>query len=145
VVELDERLRVLAGWAPTLASGELEFGHWVVSKPDADGVTHMPWYDYSPEARRFMAEVVGAGWVQPFDWMAWASGPAGQALIAEPERVATVGADDLQRLLTAIIRGDRFIEGNVVGAYESGMLLAIALRAQVLITPEDRASRHSSL
>ena len=129
----DEGLRVLAGWVPRLASPDLDFGHWVISEPDQDGVMQMPWFDYGPEARRFMAEVSGAGFVQPFDWMAWMNTPEARALVADPNRVATVDAEVLRRLLTSIIRGDRFIEGNVVGAFESGMLLAIARRAQALL------------
>ena len=129
----DDGLRVLAGWVPRLASRDLDFGHWVISEPDQDGVMQMPWYDYSPDALRFMAEVSGAGFVQPFDWMAWMAAPEARALTADPTRVATVDGEDLRRLLTAIIRGDRFMEGNVAAAFESGMLLAIARRAQALL------------
>ncbi len=129
----EEGLRVLAEWVPRLASPDLDFGHWVISEPDQDGVLQMPWYDYSPDALRFMAEASGAGFVQPFDWMSWMGTPEGRALVADPTRVAAVDAEDLRRLLTAIIRGDRFMEGNVVGAFESGMLLAIARRAQTLL------------
>ncbi len=126
-------LRVLAVWAPTLASPRLDFGHWVHTETGADGVMRMPWYDYSPDARRFMVDINRAGFVQPFDWMAWASTPAVQALIADPRGVATVEAEDLRRLLTAIIRGDRFVEGHVAGAFESGMLVAIARRAEAIL------------
>ncbi len=126
-------LRVLAGWAPTLASPELDFGHWADTDASEDGVLQMPWYDYSPDALRFMADVSRAGFVQPFDWMAWASTPAGQALGSDPGRVATAAAEDLQRLLTAIIRGDRFSEGNVAGAFRTGVLLAIAQRAEAIL------------
>ena len=93
----------------------------------------MPWFDYSPDALRFRADVSRAGFVQPFDWMAWMGTPEAQALVADHTRVATANAEDLRRLLTAIIRGDRFVEGNIVGAFESGMLLAIARRAQALL------------
>lgn len=118
---------------PRLASPDIDFGHWVTYEPDEDGVMQMPWFDYSPEARRFMADVSGAGFVHPFDWMAWMGTPGALALVADPTRVAKADAEDLRRLLTAIIRGDRFVEGNVAGAFESGMLLAIARRAQALL------------
>lgn len=130
---MTERLRVLADWLPVLGSGDLDIGHWVTSEPGADGVMHLPWFDYSPTMLRFLSDVARAGWVQPFDWMAWAASPAGQAFIADPRRVAAADADDLQRLLTSIVRGDRFIEGNIAGAFESGMLVAIVRRAGVLL------------
>ena len=129
----DAGLRVLAGWVPVLASPDLDFGHWVISEPGQDGVMQMPWFDYGPDARRFMADVSGAGFVQPFDWMAWMRTPEAQALVADPSRIAVVDAEVLRRLLTSIIRGDRFTEGNVVGAFDSGVLLAIARRAQALL------------
>ena len=129
----DEGLRVLAAWVPMLASPDLDFGHWVISEPDEEGVMQMPWFDYGSDARRFMAEVSGAGFVQPFDWMAWMSTPEARALVADPSRIAKVDAEVLRRLLTAIIRGDRFMEGNVAGAFESELLLAIARRAQALL------------
>ena len=125
-------LRVLAAWVPTLGAPDLDFGQWE-GGDERDGVIQMPWYDYSPIARRFMREATGAGFVQPFDWMAWMATPPAQALVADPSRVSSADADDLRRLLTAIIRGDRFTEGNVAGAFESGMLLAIARRAEALL------------
>jgi hypothetical protein len=41
--------------------------------------------------------------------------------------------DDLARLLTAIVRSDRFVEGSLVGAFESGLLTRIAQRAAALL------------
>ena len=130
---LAARLAVLAGWAPTLESADLTFGRWEPSWTDGSGVIHMGWYDFSPEADRFRLEMVSAGWVQPVDWMAWAGSPAGRAMIEDPQRVASATADELVLLVTAAIRGDRFSEGSLAGAHESGMLLAIARRAQALL------------
>jgi hypothetical protein len=36
-------------------------------------------------------------------------------------------------LLTAIVRSDRFVEGSIEGAFESGLLAAICRRAAVLL------------
>jgi uncharacterized protein DUF6508 len=41
--------------------------------------------------------------------------------------------DQLAWLLTAIIRSDRFVEGSIAGAFESGLLARIARRAAVLL------------
>jgi hypothetical protein len=38
----------------------------------------------------------------------------------------------LRHLLTAIIRSDRFNEGSLAGAFESGLVLAICRRAVAL-------------
>ena len=38
-------------------------------------------------------------------------------------------------LLTAIVRSDRFVEGSIEGAFQSGLLAAICRRAAVLLDP----------
>ena len=64
---------------------------------------------------------------------------AALAGVAEPLSLAALmpwlqaaSEEDLQHLLTAIVRGERFSDGTIEGAFESGMLLAITRRAQVL-------------
>jgi hypothetical protein len=93
----------------------------------------MPFVDLSPEGSRFVEEMYAHEWVIPFDWMAWAATPEARSLIENPTTIAGASADDLARLLTTIIRGDRFSEGEIAAAYERGTLTAIALRARVLL------------
>jgi hypothetical protein len=71
--------------------------------------------------------------VRPVDWMRWAGTPEAQRLISDPTTVAGASHDDLIYLLTTIIRGERFSDGEIAGAYERGTLLAIAQRAQALL------------
>jgi hypothetical protein len=92
----------------------------------------MPWFEYGETIARFRRDAAANGWVYPFDWMAWAAGPEGRRLIEDPSLVATASADDLARLLTTIIRGERFSDGEIAGALASGHLLAIVRRAGVL-------------
>jgi hypothetical protein len=127
------RLRVLADWEDTLAIPGLDFGQWAESTTDASGVIHMPWYQYSSVADAFIRSVNGAGWVQVFDWMAWAATPAGKELLQDPSRIGAANEDDLSRLLTTIIRSDRFNEGAIASAFDRGLLLAIARRAKSLL------------
>jgi hypothetical protein len=47
--------------------------------------------------------------------------------------VAGATQEELAKLLTAIIRSDRFVEGSLEGAFESGLLAAICRRAAVLL------------
>ncbi len=131
-----DRLLALAAFEPVLTAPGFTIGHWVTTEPDANGVRHMPWFEYSPAADELRRIAASNGWVVPFDWMAWVATPDAQRLIADPGLVANASADDLVKLLTAIIRGDRFSEGELAGAYESGMLLAIVRRAAVLATTD---------
>lgn len=97
----------------------------------------MPWYEYSDEIERFISEMYAAELVRSVDWMQWAGTPEAQRLIADPAEIAGATHDQLICLLTTIIRGERFSDGEIAGAYERGTLLAIAERAGALLTAED--------
>ncbi len=68
-----------------------------------------------------------------FDWMTWLQTPHGVALSSAPAAIAGASSTDLARLVTAIVRGDRFVEGNLAGAIESGVVTAICRRAVALL------------
>lgn len=68
-----------------------------------------------------------------FDWMTWQQMPDGKALSSVPAPIACASAADLASLLTAIVRGDRLVEGNLAGAIESGVATAICRRAAALL------------
>jgi len=133
---LRERLRMLARHLPAFAAPGFSFGAWVPSQTAAGGVIHLGWYEPSPAAEAFLADVRAAGWVTAFDWMAWLAGPDGQALASDPAAVASAGPDELGRLLTAYVRGERFGEGTLATAFETGMLTAILRRAAALAEAE---------
>ena len=139
-------LRILAGCAETLAPHG-PIGSWQGGEPDAAGVIQIPWHEYSPEIDRFTSDMYAAKLVRPVDWMAWARTPGAQHLFSDPTAIAHASHDDLVYLLTTIIRGERFSDGEIAGAYERGTLLAIAERAQALLGGEPgqvgRASQSS--
>jgi hypothetical protein len=108
------------------------FGSWEPARTGEDGVTVLGWHEPSPEAQAFLDDVRAGGWVAPFDWPTWASGPEGRALLGHPEAVARASADDLRRLLTTYVRAERFGDGTLESAFASGMLVAIMRRAAVL-------------
>jgi hypothetical protein len=133
----DASLRVLAAWADAFETG-LPTGEWRGGEADAAGVIQMPWFEASDEIDRFTREMAGAGLVQSVPWMDWAQTEEAQRFIRDPGEIAHATRDDLVYLLTAIIRGERFSDGQIAGAYERGTLLALARRAQVLL--ESRAA-----
>lgn len=135
--DLVDRLHRLGRHLPMLRSPEFSFGAWAPLHRNADGSINMPWYQLSPEAEAFLADL--GEWITPFDWPACTSAPEGQKLIAHPEAVAAATVDELGKLLTAYVRADRFGEGTLAAAFDSGMLTAIARRASVLAEELNRA------
>lgn len=100
------------------------------------GVIQMPWYEYQPEVDRFVEDMYAAKLVRPVDWMRWAGTPEAQQLTSDPAAIAGASHDDLIYLVTTILRGERFSDGEIASAYERGTLLAIAQRAQALLDGE---------
>jgi hypothetical protein len=134
---LVRQLRVLAGYRPMLEQHG-RFGEWAGGEQQADGSIQMPWYSFSEEADKYLRDLSRAGWVRPFDWPKWLSTKRGQQLLGDPAAVAEATADELSQLLTALIRQDRFAEGTLASAYESGLLAATARRAEVMAGELDR-------
>jgi len=129
---LAARLAELGGLVPVLESAtEADFGTWSTPPPEG-GVSFFPQFTLGLVGEAFLAEVGRGGWVFPFDWGTWLQTAEGRAL--QEGGAAVAGATPLQlaRLLTAIVRSDRFTDGSIAGAFGSGLLLAIARRARVL-------------
>ncbi len=64
-------------------------------------------------------------WVVGFDWPEW---DEGRELAADPERIASVDMLTIRKLITALVRNERFCEGALQGAYERGVIQAILSR-----------------
>ncbi len=131
---LEVRLRALARHLDAFEAPGFTFGRWVSARTDADGVIHMGWYEPSPGAEAFLADVRSAGWVTPVDWMGWLAGPDGQRLSSDPSALAGATAEQLGLLLTSYIRGERFGDGTLAAAHERGMLTAVMRRARDLLS-----------
>lgn len=131
-VPVERRLQRLAAWADRFADPSFAFGQWVPPTTGDDGVIQIGWYDVSDAGQAFVSEMYEFGWVYDFDWMGWLGTEDGRRLSSGPEPIAAASAEDLAKLLTAIIRGERFSDGELEGAYQSGILLAISRRAGTL-------------
>ena len=130
---LAARLQPLADLVPILEGPDADFGHWD-DMPTVAGTEHLPWFVFGPTADAFRAAVAHGGWmIVGLDWMSWLKTGEGQALRDDPDAVGHATADQLAMLLTTIIRSDRFVEGSMAGAFESGLLSRIARRAATLL------------
>jgi hypothetical protein len=120
----------LAELVPVLEAGNFEFGHWAGGDKLADGSIQMPYYELSERG----LEIVRALPVVVFDWPTWMQTAEAQAFLADHAEIASATDDQLVKLSTALVRGDRFSDGLLANAFESGLLLAIARRAAELLT-----------
>ena len=67
-----------------------------------------------------------------FDWPSWKDTPEALGLRDDPKVLKQATSVQLAKLLTVLIRQDRFVEGALAGAYNSGLLTAVLRRAEGL-------------
>ena len=126
VPPLKDRLDALVEFLERFESPTFEFGQSTATPG------RMPFFSYSDEASRFIQVCYDMKWVHPFDWGEWMRSSEAVRLRDEPGALESATPDQLQRLLTTVIRQDRFVDGAVAGAYKSGLLIRILRRAAVL-------------
>ena len=93
----------------------------------------LPWYRLSPLGEAFHAAATEAGWViAGFDWGTWSQTAGAQRFLRDPGAVRAATVADMEGLLTTLIRKERFAEGTLAWAHETGLLRVIAERAEAL-------------
>jgi hypothetical protein len=130
---LEDRLAGIAAFLPIFTDEKFRFGEFVEPKRESDGCFTMGYFKASAEAKRFTRALRELGWVQPFDWPAWKQTPEACQLRDDPEALASADAEQLSRLLTVLVRQERFADGTLLDAFESGLITRILKRAQGLL------------
>lgn len=125
-------ISALASLASRLSEPGASFGKMAATidtENDGDAVT-WPHWEPSPLAEEFIEMAYDAGWVRGnFDWSKWAGTKEGQMLLTDPSSIATATSHQLQKVITVLLRSEKFSDGTVLQAYESGVIPAIVVRA----------------
>lgn len=126
-------LRALADLLPFFAVGGDAAGAWVWPEPGPDGVTQLPRFREGPALAAFHRAAHDGGWMRPgFAWGAWSATPEARALMQDPAALARATPEDLARLITLLVRRDRFAEGSLAAAAGDGLIARILMRAGAL-------------
>ena len=126
-----ERLRALVLFLSKFEEPGFEFGHV------CSGFIS----DLSPVASDFVSTCYKAGWIfKDFDgtewegWVDWKDSDEARRLRDDPSALDSAMSGQLGRLLTVLIRQERFVTGALIDAFESGLLVKILRRVAVLAT-----------
>jgi hypothetical protein len=135
---LRERLERLGAFLPLFHAPGFSPGRSTGFEEADPGHFTMPSWEDSSEVHAFQALVYEDGWVRgDFGWPTWKESEEARALRDDPATLAAATPDQLAKLLTVVIRQDRFVEGTLASAFESGLLLAIVERAAALAADAD--------
>ncbi|HET7026134.1 MAG TPA: DUF6508 domain-containing protein [Candidatus Limnocylindrales bacterium] len=111
---------------------------WDDGRGQDGGVTHMPYVTYDDAVYRLTDALSGVtGGILVFDWGTWGGLERYERGAGLDEAPVTEAA----RLVTAVVRSERFSEGAIEDAIESGMVGAIVRR---LWRWHDEGSRHQT-
>ena len=119
----EPRLDAIAAFLPAFEARDFSVGN----------IATLMHFDYSEPATRFVETAYEDGWVTPtVDWTSWIETEEARCLRDDRTAIEEATVQQLQKLLTALIRQDRFVTGALAGAFESGLLTAIVRRVEQL-------------
>jgi hypothetical protein len=129
-----DRLQRLAAYVPALRGPA---GTWIEARPPRGSETAADPYLMSSGVPRLTQAALGfvqmlydAGWIlSDFDWAGWIDSD-GERFWKTPATMIGASEDDLAKLLTALVRQDRFVEGTLQEAFANDAFLVAAERAQ---------------
>lgn len=127
-------LSVLARYLSVFEPAGILAGEPVPAQKAGANVSTMPYATLEREASAFVGALYDSVWIlSDFNWGAWSREISAQRLLEDRAALAKASELDLAKLLTAIVRRDRLYEGELLAAFESGLVLAILRRAVVLM------------
>jgi len=93
-----------------------------------------PYCELDPDAQRFIEEAYRLRWVLPgFDWSAWSKTAEAHALQNPGETLTLASPQQLEKLVTMLMRQEHWSEGSLLEAFNAGLLIAIVKRMATLI------------
>jgi hypothetical protein len=118
---------------PSFESPDFELGHWETPESNEPIVLIAPYFSFSDTGRMFVQAAYDSGWVLAvFDWQSWVDTAEANRLCEDRSALEIASPDQLAKLLTMLVRSDRFSEGTLSEAFKSGLLTRILRRCQSL-------------
>ena len=137
------RLASLAALLPVFEAPDFEAlrrnPNW---EPKGEGGDHQwpPFFETKP-INDFVSIAYEDGWMNPaVNWPEWIGTEEGKRLTSDPRAVGEATVEQLQCLMTALVRGDRFTDGLLATKAQEGLLTAILRRVEALRSASETGS-----
>lgn len=116
----DDLLTVLT-FARSLGEPDFVAGEWVSPPPDDDGVTMLGYWLPSGDVARWQAALYEHHLVLPFDWTAASWRRQMRRYTVDSSLLEQVSLLTIRKVLTTLVRAERFCEGSLAEAIELGV------------------------
>jgi hypothetical protein len=124
----DDGIRRLLSFLPLLSGQGIQHGTYPNLEKTGNNTYSIIPSKLSVTAASFVAACNEENFVQPFDWCSWSE--AHQAEINDDAFILNLDLHGIVMLLTTHIRTDRFCDGHLLSAFESGAIVRILDRLQ---------------
>jgi len=112
------------------------FGKLKGGNKDKDGSILMPYYEENVVVDLFRSIAYDIPIIIPLDWGKWEKG---REIINNPYfDCQTINITTICRTITAIVRSDRFCEGALISAFESGLILKLLVSLENQLMEEKK-------
>lgn len=128
-----ENLKALADFWPVFANPKFRWEIENTIEPKSKKEFTMPQRIWDKEATAFHKMVYEQEWVVDFDWTGWVETKEFKKMMDSQNGIETATPVQLAKLITALVRKERFCEGTLSEAATSGLLERITRRASQLI------------
>jgi hypothetical protein len=95
------------------------FGQWSAAVERPDGTSRMAFPSLSASAEALIRAFTQCGVQTPFEWVSWGRG---KTLAADPELLAKATPAEAAMVIVAQLRVDRFVDGHLLGCFDSGLI-----------------------
>lgn len=125
-------------------AGENTFATWFggslveAASGESGGVRQMPYPVYSEPVQEVLRCLGALGLMVPFDWVNWELLPRYRD---HPSELESAPVSDSVRVLIAVRRSERFVDGSLEGALTSGLIQTAVARLIRWYTEERTESR----
>ena len=109
------------------------FGKMRVLENMEENTISLPFIAESELVSQFRKVLLSLNVLIAFNWKEW---EIGKLILQDKRGVDGLDLIELCKLLTTIIRSDRFVEGNLVRCFDSGLILKLLSRIETIIKKE---------
>lgn len=112
-----------------------KFGKLAGGEKNEDGVLTIPYWEQSLITSKFLDAVYQIPIIISFDWGSW---DKGREMASDSNfDFDTIDIPTKCKVITAIVRSDRFCDGALVSAFESGLILKILKSIEKKVPDEE--------